>query len=245
MRLNQRGSLSTRLPSLSWQRRLRLRRSTRVVLFTLTMCAGMILLTREYVLFRLGILPYLAANFFLVAIAWLIAGTLPRKTKAVYVAIFLMQLGSICNSVSRVWRSMDSERTGKLQIQRLKTLAQATQLYAADHSEKLPLASIWMDSLSDRVKEADFNLGTTFLPPLPGYHVAMNSDLSGKSLAELESKNKYCLFFISYKSERNANDALNSITEEQQGVTISGFVRPFSEPVLVNNPSNVPGAINK
>ncbi len=209
------------------------------------MCAGLILLNREYVLFRLGILPYLAANFFLVAIALLIAGTLPRKTKAVYVAIFVMQFGSICNSVSRVWRSMDSERTGKLQIQRLKTLAQATQLYAADHSEKLPLASVWMDSLSDRVKEADFNLGTTFLPPKPGYHVAMNSDLSSKSLAEIESKNKYCLFFISYKSERNANDALDSITEEQQGVTISGFVRPFSEAVPVNNPSNVPGAINK
>lgn len=140
---------------------------------------------------------------------------------------------------------MDVKSAGKLQVQRFKTLAQAAQIYAGDHSDNLPLANVWMDSLSDRVKEADFNLGTTFLPPLPGYHVAMNSDLSGKSLAELESKNKYCLFFISYKSERNANDALDSITEDQQGVTVSGFVRPFSEAVPVNNPSNVPGAINK
>ncbi len=209
------------------------------------MCAGLILLTSEYVSFRLEATPYLYAIFFLTVISYLIAGTLPRKSMPVYVALFLMNFGSICNSIGRVWRSMDVKSAGKMQLKRLKTLAQATQLYAADHSEKLPLASIWMDSLSDRVKEADFNLGTTFLPPKPGYHVAMNSDLSGKSLAELESKNKYCLFFISYKSKRNANDALDSIIEDQQGVTISGFVRPFSEPVPVNNPSNVPGAINK
>jgi len=211
----------------------------------LSMCAGMILLTREYALFRISILQYLAANFFLIVISWLIAGPLRRNSMGVQAAMFLMCFGSICSSVSRVWRSTDVESTGKMQIQKLKSLALATELYAGDHSEKLPLANVWMDSISNRVKEADFNLGTTFLPPKPGYHVAMNSDLSGKSLAELESKNKYCMFFVSYKSERNANDALDSITEEQQGVTISGFVRPFSEPVPVNNPSNVLSVINK
>lgn len=140
---------------------------------------------------------------------------------------------------------MDLKSAGKIQTQRLKSLARATELYAEDHSEKLPLANVWMDSISDRVKEADFNLGTTLVPPISGYHVAMNSDLSGKSLAELDSKNKYCLFFISYKSERNANDALHSITEDRQGISVSGVVRPFDEAVYPNHPRSLPGSISK
>lgn len=205
----------------------------------------MILLTREYALFKLGAGPCVAAIYFLVAVSWLVAGTLHRKSNAVQVAIFMMNFGFVCFSLGRDWRSTEAEKMGKIQTQRLKSLARATELYAEDHSEKLPLANVWMDSLSNRVTEADFNLGTTLVPPLPGYHVAMNSDISGKSLAELDSKSRFCLFFISHKSERNANDALHSITEDRLGVSISGFVRPFSESVPVNNPSIVPGAINK
>lgn len=212
---------------------------------TLTMCAGMMLLTGEYISFRIGATPYLYALSFLTAISGLIAGTLPRKSMPVSVALLLMNFGSICNSIGRVWRSMDLKSAGKIQTQRLKSLARATELYAEDHSEKLPLANVWMDSISDRVKEADFNLGTTLVPPISGYHVAMNSDLSGKSLAELDSKNKYCLFFISYKSERNANDALHSITEDRQGISVSGVVRPFDEAVYPNHPRSLPGSISK
>lgn len=212
---------------------------------SLTMCAGMMFLTGEYISFRIGATPYLYALFFLTAISGLIAGTLPRKSMPVSVALLLMNFGSICNSISRVWRSMDLKSAGKIQTQRFKSLARATELYAEDHSEKLPLANVWMDSISDWVKEADFNLGTTLVPPIPGYHVAMNSDLSGKSLAGLESKNRFCLFFISHKSERNANDALHSIIEGRLGVSISGFVRPFSEAVSPNEPRSLPSSISK
>jgi hypothetical protein len=205
----------------------------------------MILLTREYAFFKLGAGPCLAAIYFLVALSWLAAGTLHRKTNAVQVAIFMMNFGFVCFALGRDWRSTEAENMGKIQTKRLKSLSRATELYAEDHSEKLQLANVWMDSLSDRVKEADFNLGTTLVPPMPGYHVAMNSDLSGKSLAELESKSRFCLFFISHKSERNANDALHSITEDRLGVSISGFVRPFSEAVSVNHASNVSSSVRK
>ncbi len=245
MRLNQRGSLSTRLPSATWRKRFRHRKSTYLILFALTLVAGIILLTREYALFKLGAGPCVAAIYFLVALSWLAAGTLHRKTNAVQVAIFMMNFGFVCFALGRDWRSTEADKMGKIQTQRLKSLARATELYAEDHSEKLPLANVWMDSISDRVKEADFNLGTTLVPPIPGYHVAMNSDLSGKSLAGLESKNRFCLFFISHKSERNANDALHSITEDRLGVSISGFVRPFSEAVSPNEPRSLPSSISK
>ena len=207
--------------------------------------AAMILITREYISFGVSENIFAASILFLIVSMSLVATSLRGVAKSVEFAIFACCFGSGCLTVGRLMMSTNVKKIGNIQIQRLKTLAQATELYAGDNSEKLPLASVWMDSLSNRVTEADFNLGTTFLPPKPGYHVAMNSDLNGKSLAELDSKNKYCLFFISYKTERNANDALHSIREDRQGISVSGVVRPFDEAVSPNNSGNVHSAISK
>ncbi len=116
------------------------------------------------------------------------------------------------------------------QYKKLKSLSGATVLYASDHSESLPPANVWMDSISNRVTEEDVSLGKNLMPAQDGYHVAMNSNLSQKSLEKLESPDDSILYFLSIKSKRNANDALHSITELRRGVNLSGNIKRVPEP---------------
>jgi hypothetical protein len=68
------------------------------------------------------------------------------------------------------------------------------------------------------------------MPAQDGYHVAMNSNLSQKSVENLESPDDSILYFLSFKSKRNANDALHSVTEFRRGVNVLGDVKFISEP---------------
>jgi hypothetical protein len=103
-------------------------------------------------------------------------------------------------------------------------------LYAEDHSDVLPPANYWMDSISNRVTDEDFMLGKHLFPPLAGHHVAMNSDLSSKAMTNIESHEDTILFFVSYKQERNASDPISSIVENRQATNVAGTVKFFSEP---------------
>ncbi|CAN1507121.1 hypothetical protein MCEMSE15_00672 [Fimbriimonadaceae bacterium] len=229
MRLNQRGSLFTgRLGNKSERRRIR--RATFYVLFTLSICAGMIMVTQDYASLRIGVEVHTAAIFFLAILPWLVFGASRRFPRSLEGPFLATLIGFGCLILGKVFLSSNAANNSTAQLRKLKTLSQATLVYASDHSETLPPANVWMDSISNRVTEEDFTLGKNLMPAQDGYHVAMNSNLSQKSLAKLESPDDSILYFLSIKSKRNANDAFHSTTEMRRGVNLSGNIQRVPEP---------------
>ncbi len=228
MRLNERGSLFTGLLG-SKSGRERIRRATFYVLYMLSTCAGMIMITRDYASLRVGVEVHAASILFLAILPWLVVGASWRVTKGLHGPFLATLIGFGCLIVGRVFLSANAAKNAGAQYKKLKSLSEASVLYAGDHSEALPPANVWMDSISNRVTEEDLSLGKNLMPAQDGYHVAMNSDLSQKSLEKLESPDDSILYFLSFKSERNANDAFHSITEMRRGVNLLGSVRRVPE----------------
>jgi len=229
MRLNQRGSLfNGRLGNKSGRRRIR--RATFYVLFTLSIGAGMIMVTRDYASLRVGVEVHSASIFFLAILPWLVFGASRRFSKGLHGPFLATLIGFGCLILGRVFLSANAAKNGMAQYKKLKSLSEATVLYASDHSESLPPANVWMDSIANRVTEEDFILGKNLMPAQDGYHVAMNSNLSQRSLDKIESPDDSILYFLSFKSKRNANDAFHSITETRRGVNVTGYVTRVPEP---------------
>ncbi|NUL82032.1 MAG: hypothetical protein HUU60_04810 [Armatimonadetes bacterium] len=91
----------------------------------------------------------------------------------------------------------------------LRALYSAAQLYAQENDGRLPLADSWSDALID--KGAD---KTAFECPrlrASSYGYAMNSDLSGQKLSEIENRKRTVLFFESSLARRNAHDKVESL----------------------------------
>jgi len=229
MRPNQRGSLFNGLLGNQSERR-RIRRATFYILFTLSICAGMIMVTQDYASLRVGVEVYTAAIFFLAILPWLVFGASRRFSKGLHGPFLATLIGFGCLILGKVFLSSNAANNSTVQLRKLKTLSQATLVYASDHSETLPPANVWMDSISNRVTEEDFTLGKNLMPAQDGYHVAMNSNLSQKSIDKIESRDDSILYFLSHKSNRNANDALHSILDKRLCASVSGRVKFFSEP---------------
>ena len=196
----------------------------------LTIAAAMVMITRDRAFFRVSETLHFDAIIFLAVISWLIAGMLYRGPSGLIAPALISTVALGCLVVGPIWISANAASSMTARVAKLKTLHQATMLYAEDHSEMLPPANYWMDSISNRVTEEDFTLGKHLFPPLTGYHVAMNLDLSSKALTNIESHDDVILFFVSYKQERNASDPLSSIVENRQASNVAGSVRFFSEP---------------
>jgi hypothetical protein len=200
---------------------LRFRRATFQAIFTLSICTAMIMLSQQHASLRVHQGAHFGAVVFLILISWLVAGISQRNPRRFVAPLLTTFVGLGCLLVGKIWLSSNVATTTMAEQQKLKTLSQATMLYAGDHSETLPPAKVWMDAISTRVTEEDFMLGKHQIPPRDGYRVAMNSNLSSKSLSKIDSLDNSFVYFLSYKSERNANDAFDSITEIRQGVTLS------------------------
>jgi|GEM_PF-3142105 len=228
MQPDQRGSLFTGFFGDKSGRR-RIRRTTFYVLFMLSTCAGMIMITRDYASLRVGVEVHAASILFLAILPWLVVGASWRVTKGLHGPFLATLIAFGCLILGRVFLSANAAKNAGAQYKKLKSLSEATVLYASDHSDTLPPANVWMDSISNRVTEEDLSLGKNLMPAQDGYHVAMNSDLSQKSLEKLESPDDSILYFLSFKSERNANDAFHSITEMRRGVNLLGSVRRVPE----------------
>jgi len=226
---NERVSLFNGLLGNKSERK-RIRRATFYVLFTLSICAGMIMITRDYASLRVGVEVHSAAICFLAFLPWLVFGASRRVTKGLHGPFLATLIAFGCLILGRVFLSANAAKNTGAQYKKLKSLSEATVLYASDHSETLPLANVWMDSISNRVTEEDLSLGKNLMPAQDGYHVAMNSDLGEKSLDKIESPDDSILYFLSFKSKRNANDAFHSITELRRGVNLSGNIKRVPEP---------------
>ncbi len=228
MRLNERGSLFTGLLGSKSERK-RIRRATFYVLFMLSTCAGMIMTTRDYASLRVGADVHAASILFLAILPWLVFGASRRFPRSLEGPFLTTLIGFGCLILGKVFLSSNAANNSTAQLRKLKTLSQATLVYASDHSETLPPANVWMDSISNLVTEEDFTLGKNLMPAQDGYHVAMNSNLSQKSIDKIESPDDSILYFLSHKSKRNANDALHSI-DKRLCASVSGRVKFFSEP---------------
>lgn len=229
MRPNQRGSVFTGLLGNKSGRK-RIRRATFYVVFTLSICAGMVMITRDYGSLRVGADVHAASILFLAILPWLVFGASRRFSKGLQGPFLTTLIGFGCLICGKIFLSLNAANNSTVQFKKLKTLSHATAMYASDHSETLPPANVWMDSIANCVTEEDFSLGKNLMPAQDGYHVAMNSNLSQKSLEKLESPDDSILYFLSIKSKRNANDALHSITELRRGVNISGNIKRVPEP---------------
>jgi len=229
MRLNQRGSLFTGLLG-NKSGRIRIRRATFYVLFMLSICAGMVMITRDYAFLRVGVEVHSASIFFLAILPWLVFGASRRFPRSLEGPFLTTLIAFGCLICGKVFLSANAAATRVVQMKKLRTLAQATIMYASDHSEKLPPANVWMDSIANRVTEEDLSFGKNMIPAQDGYHVAMNSNLSQKSVENLESPDDSILYFLSFKSKRNANDPLHSVTDFRRGVNVLGDVKFISEP---------------
>lgn len=188
------------------------------------------MITREYVLFRVESEVHWVAVIFLAVLPWQVLAMFRRRSMLLEGPLLTLIVGIGCLLFANYWIPVKHATNRSEQLSQLKTLSRATLEYASDHSEALPIANVWMDSISNRVTEADFLLGKYLEPPQQGYHVAMNSDLSKKELSNVESPDQSILYFVSHKSKRNSNDALHSIIEDRRAVSVSGIVKFFPEP---------------
>ncbi len=225
MRLNERGSLFTGLHfSNSRRKRLRIRRTTFYLLFLLSIWAAVILITLDLVSFRVSVEAHSGTILFLILIPWFAVGMSRRRKTQCEGATLTTLIGLGCLIGGPVFSQARASAIKEVQFEKLRAISRATFEYASDHSETLPIANVWMDSISDRVSEADFTLGKNIVPPQDGYHFAMNSDFSSKAISKIERPDDRILYFISHKADRNANDALHSRIEKTVCAKVSGSV---------------------
>ncbi|CAN1507156.1 hypothetical protein MCEMSE15_00673 [Fimbriimonadaceae bacterium] len=225
MRMNQRGSLNTSIPFLkSWRHDLRNRKYFLNNYFSLIICIGMVMITRDYASLRVEPEVHAAAVTFLAALPWLVLLMFRRRRNLLEGPLLTTIVWIGCLVLGKVWLSVNASATQSDQRSKLKTLSRATLEYASDHSETLPIANVWMDAISDRVTERDFTLGKNIFPQRDGYHVAMNSDFSSKATSKINRPEDRILYFISHKADRNANDALHSRIENTVCAKVSGSV---------------------
>jgi hypothetical protein len=196
----------------------------------LSICAGMVMITRDYASLRVGADVHAASLFFLGILPWLVFGASRRFSKGLHGPFLTTFIGIGFLVLGKIFLSANTAANRVVQIKKLRTLSQATIMYASDHSEKLPPANVWMDSIANRVTEEDLSLGKNMIPAQDGYHVAMNTNLSQKSLEKLESPDDSILYFLSFKSKRNANDPLHSVTDFRRGVNVLGDIEYIPEP---------------
>ncbi len=225
MRLNQRGSLFTGLHFSNSRRPiLRIRRAVFYLLFILSIWGGMIMVNRDYVSFQVGEEAHSGAILFLALISWFPIG-MTRRRKAHFEGAALTTLfGLGCLLLGKVTLASKSASINSSQFDKFRAISRATFEYANDHSDTLPIANVWMDSISNRVTEEDLTLGKNIVPPQDGYHVAMNSDFGSKTISKIDQPEDRILFFISHKADRNANDALHSRIENTVCAKVSGSV---------------------
>jgi hypothetical protein len=225
MRLNQRGSLYTSIPFLkSWRHDLRNRKYYLNNYLSLIICIGMVMITRDYASLRVEPEVHAAAVTFLAALPWFVILMFRRRRNLIEGPLLTTVVWIGCLVLGNVWLSVNAAATQSDQRSKLKTLSRATLEYASDHSETLPIATVWMDAISDRVTERDFTLGKNIFPQRDGYHVAMNSDFGSEVVTKIEHPDERILFFLSHKAERNANDALHSRIENTVCAKVSGSV---------------------
>jgi len=225
MRLNERGSLFTGLHfSNSRRKRLRIQRTTFYLLFLLSIWAAMIVITLDLVSFRVSVEAHSGTVLFLILIPWFAAGMSRRRKTQNEGATLTTLIGLGCLVGGPVFSQAKSSAITEVQFEKLRAISRATFEYSSDHSETLPPANVWMDSISDRVSEADFTLGKNIVPPQDGYHVAMNSDFGSNVISKIDRPDDCILYFISHKADRNANDALHSRIENTVCAKVSGSV---------------------
>jgi hypothetical protein len=132
MRLNERGSLFTGLLGSKSERK-RIRRATFYVLFMLSTCAGMIMTTRDRAFFRVSETLHFDAIIFLVLISWIVAGMSYRGPRKIIAPALISTVGLGCLIIGPIWISANAASTMTARVVKLKTLHQATMLYAGDH----------------------------------------------------------------------------------------------------------------
>jgi hypothetical protein len=225
MRLNERGSLFTGLHfSNSRRKGLGIRRTTFYLLFLLSIWAAMIVITLDLVSFRVSVEAHSGTILFLILIPWFAVGMSRRRKIQDEGATLTTLIGLGCLVGGPVFLQAKASTIKSSQFDKLRAISRATFEYASDHSDTLPIANVWMDSISDRVSEEDFTLGKNIVPPQQGYHVAMNSDFSSTAINKIERPDERILYFISHKADRNANDALHSRIENTVCAKVSGSV---------------------
>lgn len=184
----------------------------------------MIVITLNLVSFRVSVEAHSGTVLFLILIPWFAVG-MSRRRKTQYEGATLTTLiGLGCLVGGPVFLQAKESAIKSSQFDKFRAISRATFEYASDHSETLPPANAWMDSISNRVSKEDFTLGKNIVPPQPGYHVAMNSDFGSKSINKIERPDDRILYFISHKADRNANDALHSRIENTACAKVSGSV---------------------
>lgn len=225
MRLNERGSLFTGLHfSNSRRKGLRIRRNTFYLLYLLSIWAAMILITRDFVSFRVSVEAHSGTVLFLILIPWFAVGMSRRRKTQCEGATLTTLIGLGCLIGGPVIAQARASAIEEVQFEKLRAISRATFEYASDHSETLPPANGWMDSIANRVSEEDFTLGKNLVPPQQDYHVAMNSDFGSKTISKIDQPEDRILYFISHKADRNANDALHSRIENTVCAKVSGSV---------------------
>jgi hypothetical protein len=231
MWLNKRGSLFTSIRfHKSWRQELRNRKYCLNNYFSLIICIGMVMITRDYASLRVEPEVHSAAVTFLAVLPWLVCLMFRRRRNLIEGPLLATVVWIGCLVLGRLWLSVNAAATESDQRSKLKTLSRAALEYASDHSETLPIANVWMDAISDRVTERDFTLGKNIFPQRDGYHVAMNSDFGSKVVTKIERPDDRILYFISHKADRNANDALHSRIENTVCANVSGSVTMLGKP---------------
>jgi hypothetical protein len=99
-------------------------------------------------------------------------------------------------------------------LQNIKQAAMGTILYAADHDDRLPPASRWMDSLaSGAVKDEVFACPDVRKENPSAYGYAMKDALSSKPTTGFKEPAKTILYFDSVLLGRNAHSAFGDMPD--------------------------------
>ncbi len=107
-------------------------------------------------------------------------------------------------------------------ISNVKQAGTALMVYASNFDDRYPPADRWVDlSQKENVNEIVLPDQTGKVAPGTFYH-AMNSGLSGLSLAKLEDASQTVATFWSTKPDRNANDKVESVrwSRPRNGFTV-------------------------
>jgi len=111
---------------------------------------------------------------------------------------------------------------------RLKQLAVGVLLYAGDNDDWMPLANRWVDGLAPYVRQENaFRSPAVERTDATKYGYAMNLEVAGVSLLDLESPANTIVFFESTQLHRNATASLE--TEPSPARYPGGNARTYAD----------------
>jgi hypothetical protein len=131
------------------------------------------------------------------------------------VALIGLTVYVLSRAISDMGVEGGGKRSTEICASRLKKVAQAHLLYAADHDGRLAPATVWVDATwsyakVERLKDPEDDSESVFRCPVisarreGGYGYAFNSALDGEDLASVQDAEKTPLAFDATPTERNA-----------------------------------------